>query len=212
MKKFFVLFLSLLFVFSMSIVVFADDGGQDSNVEVEDDGDTDDGTVKYNGAKKCKACHMKQYKAWEETSMATSFENLKQGVKVAEKAAAGLEDKDYTHDKDCLPCHTTGYGKPGGFVSIEETPKLANVQCEECHGPGSIYNKTMKKSKKAKAYKIEDYTSVGLIVPSKDEAGCMRCHGDDSPFKESVDAKYKFDFKDRLEKTHKHYPLKYKKD
>jgi hypothetical protein len=195
MKKFATVFVSVLFVMALFAV---------TNANAAD--------AEYKGAKKCKACHMKQYKSWAKTSMATSFENLKAGVKVAEKAAAGLEDKDYTHDATCLPCHTTGYGKPGGFVSIEETPKLANVQCEECHGPGSIYYKTMKKSKKVKAYKIEDYTSVGLVVPSEDEAGCMRCHGADSPFTEKVDAKYKFDFKDRLEKTHKHYPLKYKKD
>jgi hypothetical protein len=199
MKKFFVLFLSLIFVLGLSLAVSAEDKASGS-------------AVAYVGAKKCKACHIKQYKSWAKTTMATSFENLKMGVKVAEKKAAGIEDKDYTHDPECLKCHTTGYGQPGGFVSIEETPKLANVQCEECHGPGSIYNKTMKKVKKSKAYKVAEFEAIGLIVPSKDEAGCMRCHGDDSPFTEKVDAKYKFDFKDRLEKTHKHYPLKYKKD
>ena len=169
------------------------------------------GEVKYLGGKKCKACHIKQYKAWGKTSMATSFNNLKAGVKVAEKAAAGLEDKDYTHDATCLPCHTTGYGKAGGFTSIEETPKLANVQCESCHGPGSVYKKTMKAIKKAKTYTVDQMTTEGLTIPSEDEAGCLVCHNDDSPFNEKVDAKYKFDFKDRLEKTHKHYPLKYKK-
>ena len=201
MKKFFVLFLSLMFVLSISLVVFADDGGQDSKP-----------LVTYLGAKKCKACHMKQFKSWEKTNMATSFENLKQGVKVAEKKAAGLEDKDYTHDKECLPCHTTGYGQPGGFVSIEETPKLANVQCEACHGPGSVFKKQMQTNKKAKTYFVKDLKAIGLIVPSEDEKGCMKCHGGDSPFTEKVNPKYKFDFKDRLEKTHEHYPLKYKKD
>ncbi len=39
----------------------------------------------------------------------------------------------------------------------------------------------------------------------------MACHGGDSPFIEKVDPKYKWDFKDRLEKTHDHHPLKYKK-
>ena len=104
----------------------------------------------YIGAKKCKACHIKQFKSWKTTTMADSFENLKAGVKVAEKKAAGLEDKDYTHDAGCLKCHTTGYGKPGGFTTIEETPKLAGVQCESCHGAGSAYKVVMKKNKKFK--------------------------------------------------------------
>ena len=170
--------------------------------------------AKYIGAKKCKACHMKQYKSWKKTTMATSFENLKPGAKADAKKKAGLDPaKDYTADADCLKCHTTGYGK-GGFVSIEKTPKLAGVQCEGCHGPGGDYSKVMKKSKKK--WKTDGYTSaelkaIGLVIPSEDEKGCLGCHGGDSPFTEKVDAKYKFDFKDRLEKTHKHFPLKYKK-
>ena len=79
--------------------------------------------------------------------MANSFENLKSGIKAEEKKKAGLDPaKDYTTDKDCLRCHTTGYGKPGGFKSLEETPKLINVQCEGCHGPGGEFSAFMKKN------------------------------------------------------------------
>ena len=163
--------------------------------------------AKYIGVKKCKACHIKQYKAWKQTTMATSFENLKAGVKGEEKKKAGLDpDKDYTHDADCLKCHTTGFGKPGGFTSIEETPNLANIQCEGCHGPGSEYVVIMKKNKK---YPLSEGKAAGLVLPSEDEKGCMGCHGGDSPFNEKVDAKYAFNFKERLEKTHEHFPLKY---
>lgn len=164
------------------------------------------GAADYVGAKKCKMCHMKQFKAWEATTMAGSFENLKAGVKAEEKKKAGLDaDKDYTHDKGCLKCHTTGYGKPTGFTSIEETPDLAGVQCEGCHGPGGTYKDIMKANKE---YKLAEIKAAGLILPSEDEKGCMSCHGADSPFNEKVDPKYKFDFKDRLEKTHEHTPLK----
>ncbi len=163
--------------------------------------------VKYIGVKKCKACHMKQYKAWKKTKMFKSFDNLKPGVKAAEKTKAGLDpNKDYTSDPECLKCHTTGYGKPGGFKSIAETPKLAGVQCEACHGPGSKFSKIMKKNKK---FKLAEVKAVGWILPSEDEKGCMTCHGGDSPFSEKVDPKYKFNFKERLEKTHEHFKLKY---
>jgi hypothetical protein len=163
--------------------------------------------VSYAGVKKCKTCHLKQYKSWAETNMATSFENLESGVKAEAKSKAGLDpQKDYTHDTGCLKCHTTGYGRPGGFVSIEDTPHLANVQCEGCHGPGSEYSKLMKKNKK---FPLADAKAAGLIIPSEDKEGCLGCHGKESPFNESVDPKYAFQFKQRLEKTHKHFPLKY---
>jgi predicted CXXCH cytochrome family protein len=35
-----------------------------------------------------------------------------------------------------LPCHTVGFGQAGGYVNEDETPQLANVQCENCHGAG----------------------------------------------------------------------------
>ena len=79
---------------------------------------------KYVGSSKCKLCHIKQHKTWKETKHARSFEALQ-----------GAEQED----PDCLKCHTTGYGEPGGFVSLEETPKLTDTGCEACHGPGSAH-------------------------------------------------------------------------
>lgn len=163
--------------------------------------------AEYISVYKCKACHMKQYKSWAETPMAKSFESLKPGVKAEAKKKAGLDpDKDYTHDTGCLGCHTTGYGQPGGFKSIEETPYMANVQCEGCHGPGGNYREVMKTNGE---FKLGDIKAVGFVMPSEDEQGCLRCHGERSPFNEKVDPKYKFGFKERLERVHEHFPLKY---
>lgn len=53
----------------------------------------------------------------------------------------GLSREDL---KKCFGCHTTGYGKPGGFISVEETPELKNAGCEVCHGPGAKHIKTGK--------------------------------------------------------------------
>jgi len=39
----------------------------------------------------------------------------------------------------CLPCHTVGAGLPTGFTSLAQTPLLAGVQCESCHGPGGVH-------------------------------------------------------------------------
>lgn len=37
----------------------------------------------------------------------------------------------------CAPCHVTGFQETGGWKSTAETPHLAGISCEECHGPGS---------------------------------------------------------------------------
>ena len=161
----------------------------------------------YIGVKNCKACHFKEFKSWEQTPMAKSFEDLKAGAKAEEKKKAGIDpNKDYTADKNCLKCHTTGYGKPGGFKTIADTPDLAGAQCESCHGPGSEYRKVMMKNPK---YKLDEVKAAGLVIPSENEKNCTECHGADSPFNEKVDAKYKFNFKERLKKTHEHFPPKY---
>jgi hypothetical protein len=39
----------------------------------------------------------------------------------------------------CAPCHNTGYGEPSGWNPDGTTPHLANIGCEECHGPGSLH-------------------------------------------------------------------------
>ena len=165
------------------------------------------GEDSYVGAAKCRMCHLKQYKSWEATTMAKSFENLKAGVKAEAKSAAGLDpDADYTTDDTCLPCHTTGYGEPGGFVSLETTPKLVGVQCESCHGPGSQYLADDKMSLKNKEYQREDLLAAGLVLPSAETCTTL-CHNEKSPFlsEETV-----FDFETRkTEGTHEHIALKY---
>ncbi len=162
----------------------------------------------YVGTKKCKKCHLKQWRSWSKTKMANAYEILKPGQRADAKKKAGLDpNKDYTTDKECLPCHTTGYGKPGGFVSIEKTPDRAGVGCEMCHGAGSEYTKKQYMSLKNKHYKRAEVVKVGLISPVKGETCTSQCHNEKSPF-------YKpFNFAERKEQgTHKHYPLKYKHD
>lgn len=134
--------------------------------------------------------------------MSKSFELLKPGVRKEAKIKAGLDpEHDYSKEASCLPCHVTGYGKPGGFVSIEETPELAGVQCEMCHGPGSIYARMMLKKKGT--YKRADYIEKGgLTLPSEKNNVCVsKCHNPKSPFVYSLD----FDFENRKAiGTHRH--------
>ncbi len=84
----------------------------------------------YVGSEKCQSCHEKEYDRFSKNSTKIQSYNH---VLLMKK---GLTEEEY---RKCLECHTTGYGKPGGFVSEQETPSLKGVGCETCHGPGSLH-------------------------------------------------------------------------
>ena len=73
------------------------------------------------GALACKACHPQAYAAWQNSRHYKAYETLK--------------EKGKDKNPNCVGCHVVGYREPGGFIAIADTPKLAGVQCENCHGP-----------------------------------------------------------------------------
>ena len=77
----------------------------------------------YAGSRVCISCHLNVCRYETNTPHASAFSN-------ADFQAAGGQT-----NRSCLPCHTVGYGLPTGFVSASQTPLLAGVQCENCHGP-----------------------------------------------------------------------------
>jgi hypothetical protein len=158
------------------------------------------------GPGKCKECHQEQYASWKKTRMANSFEVLRAGVKAKEKEIAGLDpNQDYTDDETCLPCHTTGYGLVGGFVSIEKTPEMAGVSCEACHGHGGTYVNTVMNAAE-KTFRTSAARKEGLVYPPTENV-CRVCHNARSPF---VGMEYKFHYDERVKLgTHEHYHLKY---
>ena len=68
----------------------------------------------------CLTCHSKEHGLWSKTGHSRAY--------------AALQEVNKSFDPECLICHTTGFGKPGGFISEIDTPDLKNVQCEMCHG------------------------------------------------------------------------------
>jgi hypothetical protein len=88
---------------------------------------------KYVGSEGCKECHADEYRTFKEFNKKShSFQSITHLKK-------GLEESEL---KKCFECHTTGYGKEGGFRSEQETPQLKDAGCEVCHGPGSIHAET----------------------------------------------------------------------
>ncbi len=88
---------------------------------------------RYVGSKACADCHEEQYANFSKYAKKAHSSN---SVKIM---AAKLSAEEI---KECYSCHATGYGKPGGFVSYEKTPHLADAGCEVCHGPGGEHQDT----------------------------------------------------------------------
>jgi hypothetical protein len=106
------------------------------------------------GSAACNDCHPDQYERFKKFSKkARSWHSV-------EVMRSNLTSEELA---TCFECHTTGYGEPGGFVSAEETPELAHVGCETCHGPGSVH---------AEFGDAADIT----LEPSMED--CLACHNE----------------------------------
>lgn len=109
----------------------------------------DDGAA-YAGNAVCGACHPATFEHWKTTPHASAHETL---VKA-----------EHDYDPECVACHVTGLYYRGGFTSVEKTPELKDVGCEECHGPGSQHVEAARNGLKTK-----DYGKTG-------PRGCETCH------------------------------------
>ena len=109
------------------------------------------GRAAYVGDDKCVSCHKPAARFWKRTVHAQAWKTL---VEVGKEA----------HD-DCVSCHVTGFGEIGGS-SLGYTKGLQDIQCEVCHGPGSIH--VEKRGK-------ESPFAGRLKTP---ESVCVRCHNE----------------------------------
>jgi peroxiredoxin/nitrate/TMAO reductase-like tetraheme cytochrome c subunit len=82
------------------------------------------------GSDTCRDCHESEYETWAAGPHAAAVATLSKAGKSA--------------NADCLACHTTGFGRPGGFPRdgvVKSHTDLARVGCESCHGPGGEHAK-----------------------------------------------------------------------
>jgi hypothetical protein len=99
-------------------------------------------------ADRCKTCHSSIHESWSTSRHA--------------HAMATLEKTQQDFDPECVTCHATGVLVRNGFANKRDTPELANVQCEACHGPGLAHADSP-----SKGYgKVEEQT-------------CRSCHTDE---------------------------------
>lgn len=105
------------------------------------------GQPSYVGVEVCANCHEEPKKVWDATSHAHAYATLEKQFKEA--------------NLDCVSCHVTGYDKPGGST-VTHVSDLENVQCEVCHGPGSLHADQPEKVK------------IPIAKPTPES--CIECH------------------------------------
>ena len=103
----------------------------------------------YVGDQACAGCHKPAMAYWKKTVHAHAWKTIVEGGK--------------TGFDDCVSCHVTGFGEVGG-TSLGHVTGLTSVQCETCHGPGSLH---------VKAEGLDEPATVRRSTP---QSTCVRCH------------------------------------
>jgi len=111
----------------------------------------------YLGYTACETCHPDIVEGWKTTAHARAFESLK------------TQGEEKQENPGCVQCHVVAYGEDGGFIDMDLTPELKDVQCESCHGPGKKHTETV---------------SADDIIRQTPEDVCRKCHteGQDKEF------------------------------
>jgi hypothetical protein len=111
-----------------------------------------DGKPGFAGIEECGFCHADAVEFWKKTRHAAAWQTLV------------VDHKQASYD--CVGCHVTGWDQPGG-ATLAFNELLRDVQCEVCHGPGSIH---VDKDGKEKP-------STMILSPPEDV--CLRCHNEE---------------------------------
>ena len=136
---------------------------------------------KYVGSEACKSCHKSAYQVWAKSGHAHAYQTL----------TDAKHPSNRQYDAECVVCHTVGFGYDTGFTDGARTPKLVNVGCENCHGPGSAHlaaERTGTEAEQATWRKLmnEWKASAGEDAAGKSrrlsrvETFCQKCHDSDN--------------------------------
>jgi hypothetical protein len=141
----------------------------------------------YVGVDGCKTCHKsaksgEQFRIWSEGPHARAYATLASEESAAIAKKVGLKTSAQ-EAPECLKCHATACGLKAEQIAKDPLKLEDGVQCESCHGAGSLYKKmsTMKDHAKSVA--------AGLIEINS--ATCTACHNEESPTYKPFDFKKK---------------------
>jgi len=127
----------------------------------------------YVGAKRCGVCHKGKeynflYERWGISAHANAYDILPEEGRLLAK---------------CLGCHTTGYWERDKWYGRLTPAEMRGVQCEACHGPGSLYRKPLVMNRKLQRQNPKQQRQkkllAGLATPTKET--CLKCHNEKCP-------------------------------
>ena len=110
------------------------------------------GTAAYVGIEECETCHEEAVEFWKKTPHSSAYKTL--------------VDTNQQFDLSCVSCHVTGFRKPGGSEVVENAG-LIDVQCEVCHGPGSLH---VDEPEDAKG------NALNIRLEATEDTVCSECH------------------------------------
>jgi len=99
----------------------------------------------YAPSSECGRCHAAALKAWQSGPHSRAYR--------------ALVEAGRTGDPDCLTCHTSGFGTEKGFYTLDKTPAMAGVNCQDCH-----------------RFNIDEHLRKGFKFPKANEDVCTACH------------------------------------
>lgn len=119
----------------------------------------------YAGYTACADCHPDIVEGWKTTPHAHAFATLKK------------QGEEKQQVQGCVQCHVVAMDADGGFIDMDLTPELKDVQCESCHGPGLAHTQS------------EDPKD---IIGKPGEDNCRTCHteGQDKNFNYTVKSRF----------------------
>ena len=128
--------------------------------------------VEYIGSGQCKACHNKksegqQWNKWKAMKHAKAYEALLTEAAAEVAAKVGVAGPP-AEAPECLRCHTT---------ALDVLAKEDGVQCESCHGPGSLHKEAGKKVMFSKDSDVDPK----VFLLKANEQTCIRCHNERNP-------------------------------
>jgi len=129
---------------------------------------------KFVGSHKCESCHEQSYAVWKKSGHSKAWETLKNA------------NPPRDADPECISCHVIGwhgqqfFPYESGFLNEQDTPKLIDVGCESCHGPGEKHCRAEEGSDEALQKKLQ--LAMRVTKEESEKQQCYTCHDlDNSP-------------------------------